>query len=58
MGQRQDFTMRQPLSQPPQQGFKQTDSGDLVSDGGGLFDSLLTTNPVHDPEEDEFRRRM
>lgn len=58
MEQRQDFTIRQSPSQPPQQGFKQTDSGGFVSGSGGLFDSLFTPNPVHNPEEDEFRRRM
>lgn len=56
--QRQDSIVRQPQSQQSQQGFKQTDSGSVVSGSGGLFDSLFTANPVHDSEEDEFRRRM
>lgn len=42
----------------PKQEFTPTDSGDLGTGLGGLFDDLLNTNPANDAEEDEFRRRM
>lgn len=56
--QRQESITQQPKPQQPQQRCTPMDSGDLVSGGGGLFGSLFTTNPVYNPEEDEFRRRM
>lgn len=34
-----------------------SDSESLFCDGG-LLDELLTSNPVYDPEEEEFRRQM
>lgn len=56
--QRQESITQQPKPQQPQQRCTPMDSGDLISGGGGLFGSLFTTNPVYNPEEDEFRRRM
>ena len=47
-------------SQPPQPKpeFTRTDSGNLLSDIGGLFGDLLAPNPADEAEENEFRRRM
>lgn len=44
--------------QPSQQKSVPIDSESYGSGLGGLFDDLLTPNPVNDAEEDEFRRRM
>lgn len=56
--QMQDSRVLQPQPPLPKQEPISNDSGNSLSDIGGLFGDLLIPNPAEEAEENEFRRRM